>query len=70
MSLSLPHFILFIMFEMLGLDWLVRLHSRISVGATRGSVLDRDTLQSSSLTFHILSFLFPFTLAKTQQSPT
>ena len=25
------------------------------------------SLQSSSLTFHILSFLFPFTLAKTQQ---
>ena len=35
MSLSLPHYILFIMVECWGLYWLVCSHSRISVGATR-----------------------------------
>ena len=35
MSLSLPHYIMLIMVESWGLDWLVRSHSRINVGATR-----------------------------------
>ena len=34
MSLSLPHDIMLFMVEMLGLDWLVRSHRRINVGAT------------------------------------
>ena len=44
MSLSLPHYIMLIMFEMLGSDWLVRSHRRVSVGASRGPILGRDKL--------------------------
>ena len=32
------------MVEMLGLDWLVRSHKRVSVSATRGSFLGHDKL--------------------------
>ena len=38
-----------------GLDWLVRSHSRISVGATRGSVLGRDKLGIRALGSLVLS---------------
>ena len=44
MSLSLPHYFCCYYIEMLRLDWLVRSHRRVSVGASRSSDLGRDKL--------------------------